>query len=120
LENEIEVNGEVYIKKSCCNKMAAKLDGLEYCIVRSTHAGVFAGYIFKRVGQEVEMLNARRIWYWDGANSLSQLAIDGTSKPQNCKFPAEVAQQTILEVIEVIPCTEKAQKSIKEVAIWNK
>lgn len=34
-------------------------------IVRTYSAGVFFGEIVKRKGEEVEMRNARRIWYWD-------------------------------------------------------
>ena len=68
--------------------MAAKKR--KYVIVRTYSAGVFAGELESRKGQEVVMRNARRLWYWDGAASLSQLAMEGTSKPQNCKFPCEV------------------------------
>lgn len=36
--------------------------------------------------------NARRLWYWDGAASISQIAVDGVSKPENCKFPESVSE----------------------------
>lgn len=91
-----------------------------YCIVRSARAGVFAGTVTHRNGQEITMTNARRIWYWDGAASLSQLAIHGTSKPENCKFPEAVPSVMLLEVIEILPATEAAEKSIKGVAEWVK
>lgn len=94
--------------------------GLKYCIVRTYSAGVFAGYLKSRKGKEGIVLNARRIWYWSGSASLSQLAVDGTSDPSNCKFPVEVAEVTLTEIIEVIPCTKKAQESIKNVPIWTK
>ena len=91
----------------------------DYHIVRTYSAGVFAGEIESRKGQEVTMKNARRLWYWDGAASLSQLAMEGVSKPENCKFPCEVLEVTLTQVVEVLPCTTKAQKSIKGVAIWK-
>ena len=65
------------------------------------------------------MRNVRRIWYWDGANSISQLAVDGTQKPKNCKFTVTVDSMTILGVIEIIPCTGKAVKSIQAVKEWR-
>ena len=102
------------------NKKAEKLNGMEYCIVRTYSAGVFAGYVENREGQEVTMRQARRIWYWDGAASLSQLAVDGTSKPENCKFPVAVDRIYLLQAIEIIPCTAKAKKSIEGVAVWRK
>ena len=117
---EISINGIVYIPKSEAPKMADDLNGMKYVIVRTNTAGVFAGYLKSRNGQEVVLLKARRIWYWDGAASLSQLSVDGTSKPENCKFPCEVESVELLQVIEILPVTEKAQKSIKEVIVWKK
>lgn len=99
--------------------MAPKVDGMEYCMVRTYSAGVFAGYIESRQGKEVVLRKARRIWYWDGAASLSQLAMDGTIRPKYCKFPTEVDKVILTESIEIIPITEKAKKSIDEVPVWN-
>ena len=91
----------------------------QYYIIRADRAGVFFGQIESRNGDEVTMRNVRRIWYWDGANSISQLAVDGTAKPNNCKFTVTVEQMTILGVIEIIPCTDKATKSIMAVREWK-
>lgn len=88
-------------------------------IVRADRAGVFFGEIKKRNGSEVVMTNVRRLWYWDGAASLSQLAVDGVSKPQNCKFTVTVKESVILGVIEIIPCTQKAIDSINSVEVWR-
>jgi len=91
-----------------------------YCMVRTYSAGVFAGTIVSRKGKEVVLKDARRIWYWDGAASLSQLATSGTSKPENCKFPEPVASVLLTEVIEIIPITLAAKKSIESVHVWKK
>lgn len=88
-------------------------------IVRADRAGVFYGEIKERDGSEVVMTNVRRLWYWDGAASLSQLATDGTAVPKNCKFTVYVPEMTILGVIEIIPCTEKAIASIEGVKSWR-
>ena len=89
------------------------------CLVRTNSAGVFLGKIVERDGKEVRLTNARRIWYWDGAASLSQLANNGTSKPNKCKFPASVAEVLLTEVIEIIPATEAAIASIAAVPEWK-
>lgn len=89
-------------------------------IIRADRAGVFFGEIKKRNGSEIVMTNVRRLWYWSGACSISQLAVDGTSSPDECKFTVTVSEMTILGVIEIIPCTEKAIKSIEGVAEWKK
>ena len=91
----------------------------KYVIVRTYSAGVFAGEIESRKGQEVVLLNARRLWYWDGAASLSQLAMEGTSKPGNCKFPCEVDRVELLQAIEILDVTAKAKESIKGVKPWQ-
>ena len=90
------------------------------CMVRTYSAGVFLGTLKERNGKEVTLTDARRIWYWDGAASLSQLATTGTSKPNNCKFPAPVAEVLLTEAIEIIPATEAAIASIAAVPVWKK
>jgi len=117
--NEIEVNGVKYVPKGKDNQQAEQFDGLNYVIVRTYSAGVFAGYLKDRTGQEVVLLKARRLYYWDGAATLSQLAEEGVSKPQNCKFPCEVSSVLLLQSIEILPCTEKARLSIAEVKTWQ-
>jgi hypothetical protein len=90
------------------------------CVVRTYSAGVFLGMVKERNGKEVTMTDARRLWYWDGAASLSQLANEGVSKPNNCKFPAPVAEILLTEVIEIIPATEAAIANIAAVPVWAK
>jgi hypothetical protein len=92
---------------------------LDYVLVRTYSAGVFVGYLESHHDKEVVLKKARRIWYWDGAASLSQLAMEGTSKPENCKFPCEVDSIILTEAIEIILMTEKAKQSIEQVKIWS-
>ena len=88
-------------------------------IVRADRAGVFFGTLAEKEGTEVVLTNCRRLWYWDGAASLSQLAADGTKKPESCKFTKTVSEICVTGVIEIIPATEKAIKSIEEVSEWT-
>jgi hypothetical protein len=88
-------------------------------LVRGDRSGVQVGVLKSRKGTEVVLLNARRLWYWDGAASISQIANDGVSKPQNCKFPESVSELMILDAIEILPMTEKAVKSINAVPAWK-
>ena len=92
---------------------------MKYCIVRTYSAGVFAGYVERRDGQEVALREARRIWYWEGAATLSQLAQSGTSLPEKCRFPEAVDRITVLGAIEILDCTEAARKSIASVPVWK-
>ncbi len=109
--DEVNINGTIYVPKV---KTAEN-----YVIARTYSAGVFAGYVKERNGKEIVLTNARRIWSWDGAASLSQLAVDGTSKPEKCKFPVEVPEVILTELIELLSVTEKAKQSIEGVPVWK-
>ena len=87
-------------------------------IVRGDRSGVFFGTITKKEGQEVTLKDCRRLWYWSGAASISQIATDGVANPDNCKFTVTVEKIVILDAIEIIPCTEKAVANIEGVRTW--
>lgn len=90
-----------------------------YVIVRTYSAGVFAGTLESRDGKEIVLSDARRLWYWAGAASLSQLAVGGTSRPKDCKFPVAVPRVTLTEAIEILDVTPDGEKSIREVPEWK-
>lgn len=90
-----------------------------YSVVRTYSAGVWVGQIMKRDGKEVELADARRLWFWSGASSLSELAVRGVSRPQLCKFPTPVPSVVLTEAIEIIPATEAAVASIMKVEEWT-
>ena len=92
---------------------------LRYVIVRTYSAGVFAGVLVSRKGKEVVLRNARRLWYWAGAASLSELAVRGTSRPNSCKFPVSVPRVELTEAIEILDVSDKARTSIEGVPIWS-
>ena len=93
-------------------------------IIRADRAGVFYGTLTEcePLGDklQVTMTKCRRLWCWDGAASLSQLATDGTTAPSNCKFTVVVDKMVIMGVIEILPCTDKAIESIESVKVWKR
>lgn len=94
-----------------------------YVIIRARDAGCFAGELVSRTITDgvvsVVMNKCRRLWYWAGAASLSQLAVEGTSKPKECKFPPATNNHEILGVIEVIDVTPAGRTSIEGVPLWR-
>ena len=92
----------------------------QFCIVRCYGAGVFFARVESLDGQVAQLRDARRIWYWDGAASLSQLATEGTKAPGNCKFTVTVPRMTVTQVLEIIPCSEQAIASISGVPVWKR
>jgi len=95
------------------------MTGKKYVIVRTYSAGVFAGTLESRKGQEVVLSNARRLWYWKGAASLSQLAVDGVTCPLECKFPVAVPRVELLQASEILDVSAKAKKCIEGVPVWQ-
>ena len=110
----ITIDGVEYVKKT---KPALGTD--RYVIVRTYSAGVFAGWLSSQNGKEVVLKDVRRIWWWAGAASLSQLAMEGVKKPDECKFPCEVDIISLTEAIEIIDCTEEARLNIAAVPVWK-
>ena len=88
-------------------------------IIRTRSAGVFAGLLESYKDGTAVLKNARRLWYWAGAASLSQLSVEGVSKPDLCKFPVAVPEVTLPEVIEILPLSPKARASIDSVKVWS-
>jgi len=90
-----------------------------YVIVRCTRAGVHAGELVSRKGQEVELRNARRLWYWSGAASLSELAVYGSKSPATCKFAALVKRHEVLDACEIVYTQPAGEKMIREQPEWR-
>lgn len=83
------------------------------CIVRTYSAGVWFGEVAKKSGNEVILKNARRMWYWHAAESisLSAVALYGINQDKS-KIVAAVPA-VWLEAIELIPASDKAITSIE-------
>ena len=88
-------------------------------IFRGDRSGVFYGELIAEEGQRIKIGNCRRLWYWDGAASLSQLALEGVTRPDNCKFTVTVPELVILDCIEIISCSAQAIQSIDGVRVWK-
>lgn len=85
-------------------------------IVRTYSAGVHFGYLVRRDGKEVELARSRRIWRWNGAWTLSEIATSGVDlKRSKIGAPVNI---TLTEAIEIIECTEAAAANL-ESAKWS-
>lgn len=86
-------------------------------IIRCDRAGVFYAEIAERRGDEADLVNVRRLHYWTGAASLSQVAMDGIGN--GSRLTMTVPKMTVLGVIEVIPCSDVACKNLDGVMEWK-
>lgn len=116
-KREIVVDGVAYRRLD----LTPAIDATDkpFVIVRGDCSGVFAGTLISRSGRDVVLAGVYRIWRWEGAASLSQLAMSGTSRPEKCKIPEMVDLLEVLDAIEVLHCTEKSKKSIEGVPTWK-
>jgi hypothetical protein len=115
---EITVDGTIYVQKS---ESVKNNEGLQYCMVRTYSAGVFCGWIDPTATKEGRntVKEAKRIHYWEKAASLSELAQRGTNNPNNCRVPMAVSIVYLENIIEVIPMTESAIKTIESIPVWT-
>ena len=110
-----------YVRADSVGKMAEPVDGLKYCVVRTYSAGVHIGSLsgFQEKNPQSGMLiNSRRLHYWDGAASLSQVAMDGVS--DSSRIAMQVPEIHLTDIIEVIPCSEKAAEFFQKAKVWRK
>ena len=124
--SELVVNGVIYVPKGSLVTPAPNVNGMTLAIVRSYASGVHFGYVGKRedllAGLKVTLRNSRRVFYWDGAASLSQLATDGVTKAgaPNCKFSVVVPELEVMQVIEIIPVSSSAAEILNNLPVWKK
>lgn len=91
----------------------------KYVIVRSDKAGVFFGILENKEGLELTLVNVRKIYYWSGANTVEDLAIQGVKNPNNCKITNIVEKLVLSSYDQIIPCSELAISNLKEVFVWK-
>ena len=97
-----------------------KYENKNYVIVRGDRSVVFFGQLKERSWQEVELRNARKLWYWDGACAVEQIAKDGVKNPGACKFTVSVESMIITDAIQILPCTNDAAENIMAVKEWKR
>lgn len=88
-------------------------------IVRTDNAGLFFGTLKEKDGNEVTLANARKLYYWDGANAPEEIAVNGVANPENCKFTVIVEEMVVLGANQIIQCTDNAVKIIEGVEEWS-
>jgi len=119
--NTITIDDVEYVRKSDQKSLAVEVEGLKYCVVRTYSSGVHIGYV-KDFGvknpQHALLIKSRRLHYWDGACSLSQVAMDGVN--DSSRIAVELPEIELTDVVEVIPCSAEAAEFFKLAKEWKK
>lgn len=88
-------------------------------LIRTFSAGVHYGTLKDLDNhQNCILTNTKRIYKWEGACSLSQLAVDGAN--DNSMISILVPEIMLQRVIEIIPMTEKAINKLNGIKEWKK
>ena len=95
---------------SFCHPMVGK-----YCVVRTFSAGVHIGVV-KAVypalqGSDVLFESSRRLWKWEGAFTLSEVANNGVKNTS--RIAEEVEGNMITGANEFLPVSAKAKETIE-------
>jgi hypothetical protein len=105
-------------------KTKIKTKKLAFVICRCTQAGVHAGELVssKENGNgtaTVVLRESRRLWYWAGAATLSELAVYGSKSPGSCRFPPKVDHIVVHDCCEMIYTQPAGEKMIREQPEWR-
>lgn len=85
----------------------------KYVVIRTYSAGVHIGVLKSAAGKEVVLSDARRIWQWTGAFTLSEIALTGIKGGRVSQTVPEIA---LTEAVEIIPTSEAAEKCLRSIA----
>lgn len=84
----------------------------KYVIVRTYSAGVHLGTLKSLAGTEAVLENARRLWYWKGAFTLTEASLTGVK--DGSKLSETVPSILLTQAIEILPVSAGAQKDFEE------
>ena len=73
----------------------------DFVLIRTYSAGVHFGTLLHRDGQEVHLKDARRLWNWNGALSLSEVAMKGI-KINESKISVPIDEIILTQAVEII------------------
>lgn len=86
----------------------------EYVIIRTYSAGVWFGKLEKKSGNEVILTDARRMYQWWAAKSISLSGVAKYGIDQEKSKICPALEKVWLEAIEILTLTDVAIKSLKE------
>lgn len=91
----------------------------DICIFRGEKSGVFYGELVRQHGTMAQIKNCRKIFYWEGANCLEQVAREGVRSPDDCKITMVVDTIEIFDLCQLLRCSDQAIECIDAIKEWK-
>lgn len=84
----------------------------KYCIVRTYASGVWCAVLdaYDPATNHAVLTDARRLWSWEGAFTLSTVAMEGV---KDAKMPAALPRVVVARVEELIQTSNKAEVQLR-------
>jgi hypothetical protein len=102
---------------------AAMVKQAEYVIVRGSKSGVNVGEFAGIKGGLVRLKNSRRIWSWDGAAELNEIAVYGCNPERREGSRISVVIETkdipLQDVGEIIVCQKAGEEWLRNAPEWR-
>jgi len=86
----------------------------QYVICRTYSAGVFAGRLAAKEGDEVTLNECRRLWSWKANSGVALSGVARSGLASGCKVDTRTEGHVIRNWLELIPCSPAAEKRIRE------
>ena len=87
-------------------------------IARIDRAGVFHGTLDYIDNEIIRLKDARRIYFWEGALSVTDIAARGISCGK-LTFPVTTVEFMSDKIVELNECSAEATKSIESIKPWK-
>jgi hypothetical protein len=87
----------------------------KFVLIRTYSAGVHFGTLEEMEGQNVRLSKARRLWSWQGALSLSEIAMKGVTL-SGSKISVPVDEIILTQAIEIILVSKESNLPGNEIS----
>lgn len=89
----------------------------EWVLVRSRDSGVWFAQLtaYDPATRHAMLGDARRLWSWEGAFTLSTVALDGV---KSARMPSPVPVVFVADVAELLPCSVIAIHNLTNISVY--
>jgi len=82
----------------------------KHVVARTYSAGVHIGTLSEAEGTAIVLKDARRLWKWGGAFTLSEVATTGIN-PEQSRMAVAVPEILLTQATELLPTSEEARST---------